>query len=91
MQVAHVLITGFVQGVGFRQFVKRNARNLSLTGWVRNLSDGSVEAVIGGSQDNINRLIDHCKKGPFLSEVHNVTVSWNETGETFNDFVIQVL
>ena len=83
---AHVLVTGFVQGVGFRQFVKRQARGLGLTGWTRNLPDGSVEIIACGLKENIEKLIEQCKKGPFLSEVHNVTVSWDETGEKFEEF-----
>ena len=87
---AHLLITGFVQGVGYRQFVKRQARRLDLTGWVRNLPDGSVEAIVSGPKEKIEELIKHCRKGPFLSEVHNVTISWDETGEEFEGFTIRL-
>lgn len=87
---AHILITGFVQGVGFRQFVKRMARKLLLTGWVRNLPDGSVEAVISGPKKDIERLVEHANKGPFLSEVHTVTVSYDQTGEEFKEFFIKL-
>ncbi len=90
MQAAHILITGFVQGVGFRQSVKRKARSLQINGWVRNLPDGSVEAIAFGDKDKVHQLIEFCKQGPFLSEVHNVAVSWDDTGEEFVDFVIKV-
>lgn len=86
---AHLLITGFVQNVGFRQFVKRQARKLDLTGWVRNLPDGSVEAIVSGSKEKIEELLRHVNKGPFLSEVHNVNVTWDETGEEFGEFIVR--
>lgn len=82
--MVHVYITGFVQGIGFRQFVKHNARKLDLNGWVRNLPasrqggpDGRVEAVFDGNRENIEKIIELCKKGPFLSEVKNVEIDWN--------------
>ena len=55
MKVAHIFISGFVQGVGFRQFIKINADKLKLKGWVRNLSDGRVEAMLQGSKEKIER------------------------------------
>ncbi|SRR5258706_2435104 len=78
MQQAHVIISGFVQGVGYRQFVKQNARKLGLTGWVRNIPDGSVEALFQGTKDVIDQMILLCRKGPFLSEVEDVKVWWDE-------------
>jgi len=74
--VAHIFISGFVQGVGFRQFVKNNADERNLTGWVRNLPDGRVEAVLQGRKKDIKSVILLCKKGPFLSEVENVELIW---------------
>ena len=74
--VAHIFISGFVQGVGFRQFVKNNADERNLTGWVRNLPDGRVEAVLQGRKKDIESVILLCKKGPFLSEVENVELIW---------------
>ena len=76
--VAHVFISGFVQGVGFRQFTKRSAGKIGLTGWAKNLSDNRVEAVFQGSKEQIEKIISICKKGPFLSEVKDVEVVWEE-------------
>lgn len=76
--VAHVFISGFVQGVGFRRFVRHRALKLGLTGWVKNLPDNRVEAVFQGSTLNIEKMITICKKGAFLSEVKNVDVIWEE-------------
>jgi len=76
---AHVFISGFVQGVGFRQHIKRKARLLGLTGWVKNLRDGRVEVLFSGSKEKIEEAVSECYKGPMLSEVKNVTVEWDES------------
>ena len=85
-----VFISGFVQGVGFREFIKRSARKFGLTGWVRNLLDNRVEAVFCGSKEQIEKIITICRKGPFLSEVRDVEVLWNEGSEerTYKTFEI---
>ena len=91
MKQAHVIISGFVQGVGFRQFVKHNASRLSITGWVQNTKDGNVEAVFQSSkQADIEMIIAFCHKGPFLSEVKNVVVTWEQGNEQFTEFVTRV-
>lgn len=77
-----VFISGFVQGVGFRYFLKRNARRLGLNGFARNTVDKRVEAVFEGEKENLDKMIKICRKGPFLAEVENVEVIWEkETGE----------
>ena len=88
MKTARVFISGFVQGVGFRYFVKKNAQDLGLTGWVRNTPDGRVEAIFQGRKEDIEKLISLCRKGPFLSEVKNVEVKWEEAGDKFESFEI---
>ncbi len=67
--VRHVTIRGRVQGVGFRYFVQRRVldildRNLDLEGWVRNRSDGSVEALFAGEADLVAHMVEACRKGP---------------------------
>ena len=57
-------ITGRVQGVGFRWFVMRRGKSLDLTGWVRNLSDGSVEVWAEGADDNLDLLESLLRDGP---------------------------
>ena len=64
MSDLHVRVTGVVQGVGFRWFVREKARRLGLSGWVRNLPDGSVEVVASGEQGQIDLLVGELKKGP---------------------------
>lgn len=83
--IARVFISGFVQGVGFRRFVKHHALKLGLTGWVKNLSDNRVEAIFQSSassdqeaMERIEKMIAICKKGAFLSEVRDVNVIWEE-------------
>lgn len=84
--VVHIFISGFVQGVGFRAFIKHHALKLGLTGWVKNLPDNRVEAVFSGSKESIEKEISLCKKGPFLSEVKDITVEWSDSKENFKTF-----
>lgn len=74
-----VFISGFVQGVGFRYFLKRNAKRLGLKGFARNTVDRRVEAVFEGEKENLDEIIKICKKGAFLSEVENVEVKWESS------------
>lgn len=88
MKVAHVLISGFVQGIGFRQFILRQAQDLRLMGWVRNIPDGDVEAMFSGQKEKIEKMIKLCRKGPFLAEVKEVHVEWKDSTENFETFEI---
>lgn len=88
MKSARVLISGFVQGVGFRHFIRSKAVELDLTGWVKNLPDGKVEALFQGAKERIEKMISLCKKGPFLAEVEEVIFNWEETAETYDSFSI---
>jgi acylphosphatase len=73
-QTRRYVVTGRVQGVGFRWFVEREARALGLGGWVRNRADGSVEVLAAGSNQQLNALYDKLKAGPRASRVDNVEV-----------------
>jgi acylphosphatase len=64
MSALHVRVTGVVQGVGFRWFVRERARRLGLKGWVRNLPDGSVEVAASGDNGNIELLRSELLRGP---------------------------
>lgn len=86
MKQVHIFITGSVQGVGFRFFIKSHARQFSIVGWAANTEDGKVEAVLQGSEENIIDLIEKCKKGPFLAEVKNIDVKWEDVVERYGDF-----
>lgn len=85
---AHVFISGLVQGVGYRHFVRKKAQELNLTGWVCNLPDNRVEVVFQGEKTQIEKAIKECRKGPFLAEVEEVQVFWEEAKEQFSDFKI---
>jgi acylphosphatase len=87
---AHIIISGFVQGVGFRQFVKKEAGKLSLKGWVKNIDRGRVEALFDGEKELIEKMINLCKKGPFLAEVKNIEVEWEDKNMDFNSFELIV-
>ncbi len=85
MDTKHLIITGRVQGVGFRHYVAHKARQFHITGWVRNRLDGSVEAMIQGTPDNVAAMIVRAHRGPPKSAVTAVTVS-DGTGD-YADFV----
>jgi acylphosphatase len=70
-----LLITGRVQGVGFRFYMERKARELGLTGWVRNCRDGSVEAVIQGASEAVETMIAWARRGPPSAVVADVRVT----------------
>jgi len=84
---AHLLISGRVQGVGFRASTEEEAQRLGgITGWVKNLQDGRVEAVIQGPKDKVDALVKWCHKGPPTAIVEKVEVTWESTVEDFKDF-----
>ena len=85
---ARLIITGNVQGVGFRAFVRNRAIKNNVTGWVKNLNDGSVEALLSGSQDNLNKLIEITRRGTPWSKVSNVVVTYSEDQEEYSLFEI---
>ena len=74
MHRSHVLIYGFVQGVGFRFAVQRAAGSRGVNGWVRNRPDGAVEAVFEGEPEDVAALVDFCRRGPRGAEVERVDV-----------------
>jgi acylphosphatase len=74
MQRRHVIAHGYVQGVGFRDGVERAARSRGVAGWVRNRSDGTVEAVFEGEPDDVEVLVDFCREGPRGAEVERLEV-----------------
>lgn len=86
---AHVFVSGRVQGVFFRHETRLRALRYNVTGWVRNLPDGRVEAIFEGEKENVEAMIEFCRKGPPGAVVENVEVIWeNPTGE-FKDFRIR--
>ncbi|MBA3430430.1 MAG: acylphosphatase [Actinobacteria bacterium] len=70
----HVFVSGSVQGVGFRQAIADKANELAVTGWVKNLSDGRIEAVLEGPRDDVYRVVGLCRAGPPGAQVAGVQV-----------------
>lgn len=71
----HLAISGRVQGVGFRFYMQRRARELGVAGWVRNRSDGTVEAVVHGSPEQVNAIVAWARRGPPSAVVAAVKIS----------------
>lgn len=85
---AKITIEGKVQGVWFRDYVKKSANKMNLTGWVKNNIDGSVSAEVEGDKQVITVLIEKIKIGSPLSKVKEVTVEWKEFFNTYKSFEI---
>jgi acylphosphatase len=83
---AHVFISGKVQGVFFRQTTKERAESLDVSGWVRNLPDGRVEAVFEGEEPAVKTVVEYCYHGPSRAKVTDVEVSWEEYVGEFRNF-----
>ncbi len=73
MPTAHLLVTGRVQGVGFRWFVRVAGRRLGLAGWVQNRDDGSVEIAASGPEEKLDELRRQVRRGPDAAHVAEVT------------------
>lgn len=86
---AHLIIKGEVQGVYFRAFTKEIADSLGLKGWVRNLPDGSVEALFEGDREVIEIAIGKCRVGPPFAVVNDIQIQWSDDIEGYPDFKIR--
>jgi len=85
----HIFISGRVQGVFFRQNTQKKAKQLEIFGWVRNLSDGRVEAVFEGEKEKVKEMIDWVKKGPIFARVDKTDFVWENFKKEFNNFEIK--
>jgi acylphosphatase len=86
---ARIIVSGLVQGVFYRATMQEVARSLGVTGWVRNLPDGRVEAVAEGDEEAVKKLIEWAWRGPRLARVENVEVKWEDYRGEFRDFYIR--
>jgi acylphosphatase len=75
MRTVRLVITGRVQGVGYRMWAERTAAQLGIGGWVRNRSDGTVELLATGTEDAIAALIEGCRQGPRAAVVTAVAIT----------------
>jgi len=88
IKCAHVRVSGMVQGVFFRANTKRMADSLHLSGWVRNLPDGRVEAVFEGNEYAVRKAVSWCREGPIDAHVDDVEITW-EPPHGFQGFEVK--
>ncbi len=85
----HVIVSGRVQGVGFRYFVLARAQTLGLSGWVRNRQDGTVETWASGGKETLLSWLEELKKGPPLSRVDDLRSDWDVPDKACEGFSIR--
>ncbi|KKT57607.1 MAG: Acylphosphatase [Parcubacteria group bacterium GW2011_GWC1_45_13] len=88
MMEIYARVSGRVQMVMFRDFARRKARALGLSGQVKNLPDGSVEVVAQGEKDTLLGFIESLRRGPMFSRVEGVEILWREPSRQFKEFSI---
>jgi acylphosphatase len=86
---ARLIVSGLVQGVAFRAATVNEARRLGLSGWVRNLPDGRVEAEAEGERAAVEALVAWCRVGPPAARVEDVSVTWAAHGGSLGPFTIR--
>lgn len=90
IQQVELTIEGRVQGVGFRYFTIRQAKELKkITGWVKNEADGTVKVVAEGPRVKLNKLIKKLAVGPRSARVDNITQNWSEPTNSFKSFKVR--
>jgi acylphosphatase len=85
----HVWVRGRVQGVGFRAHVEYHARQIGVTGWVRNVGWDTVEAVAEGTREDVERFIEAMKEGPRMSRVDEAKMEWEDVTGEFREFGVR--
>ncbi len=85
----HAVVRGLVQGVSFRYYTLLRARELQLVGWVRNLSDGTVEVLAEGERSQLDQLALFLDSGPAAARVDGVAINWQQATSHFTDFTIR--
>lgn len=86
---AHIFIEGNVQGVFYRSWTHKTAKELGLNGFVNNMEDGRVEALFEGDKEKVSEMVEKCKQGSEASKVTHIDVIWEEPKEDYNDFVVK--
>jgi acylphosphatase len=86
---AHVRISGQVQGVFFRDSTREKAQELNLKGWVKNLPDGSVEALFEGPSEKVREMLGWCEEGPRHASVENVDTDFEDAGGDLSGFEVR--
>ena len=78
MRARRIVISGRVQGVGYRDWMVATAGALGVAGWVRNMQGGAVEALVYGETDAVEELLRACRRGPRLASVSKIEEAWAE-------------
>ncbi len=86
---AKVYVSGIVQGVFFRSSTRSMANMYGVKGWVRNTTDGGVEAVFEGTKEDVEKMIEYCRKGPVSAAVRMVNVKWDKYKGDLKGFEIK--
>jgi acylphosphatase len=82
----HAVVTGKVQGVRYRTYVQESATSIGLVGYVKNLSDGTVEVVAQGMPDTLKDFVEYLNEGSLLSKVEGVSVDWRSVSAVYGEF-----
>ena len=85
---AHVIISGRVQGVFFRMETQKAAQLYGVSGWVRNKSDGTVEAMFEGDEKSVDLILEWCSKGSSPAKVEKTDINWKDYTGEFDEFKI---
>jgi acylphosphatase len=85
----HIIVSGKVQGVGFRYFSQMKAVQYGITGWAKNLADGSVEIVASGSKDQLDPFIEDLRVGNPFSKINNIEITESRIIEDYHSFTIK--
>jgi acylphosphatase len=86
----HLKIEGRVQGVGFRYFTRKAAAKYSVQGWVKNMSDGTVEAMLTGDEKSVLAMMDELRRGPVTSQVTGMKeLEADESTADFTTFIVK--
>lgn len=88
IQRLHVYLSGLVQGVFYRDWLRRSAQGLGLKGWVKNLNDRRVEAIFEGPKEKLEEILRRCYDGPSAARVDHVDAIWEKATGEFKTFEI---
>jgi len=89
LQRAHVLVSGQVQGVFFRDSTRQKAEELGLAGWVKNTIDGQVEALFEGPSERVREMVRWCEEGPQRASVESVDTDFESAGGDLEGFEVR--
>jgi acylphosphatase len=82
------VVSGRVQGVGYRDFVDTYAKEYDLSGWIQNRTDGKVEMVLQGAPENLRACIEVLNEGSVLAHVEDISINWRTPQKQFDTFKV---